>query len=96
MAMHPAKKVICQANVKQTANAEYEQKICTDLNGLRMPKVNDTMFVSVVIVMETAASDIVWANLSETDSFIDVRRQAANITNVSSMPIPVIILLVDC
>lgn len=96
MAMHPEKKVICQTNVKQTANAEYEQKICTDLNGLMMPKVNDTMFVSVVIVMETAASDIVWANLSETDIFIDVRRQAANITNVSSMPIPVIILLVDC
>lgn len=93
--MHPAKKVMCQANVKQTANAEYEQKIWTDRNGLMMPKVKDTMFVRVVIVMETAASDMVRAILSGTDCFIDVRLHAANITNVSSIPIPLIIWLVD-
>lgn len=53
-----------------------------------MPKVNETMFVRVVIVIETAASDIVRAILSGTDCFNEVRRQAANITNVSSIPIP--------
>lgn len=41
------------------------------------------------MVMLTAASDIVWPILSGTDNFTEVLRQAANITNVSSIPIPV-------
>lgn len=91
-AMHPAKKVMCHINVKQTANAEYEQKICTDLKGLMIPKENEMTLVSVVIVIDTAASDIVRAILSGTDCFIGVRRQAASITNVSSIPMPIVLM----
>lgn len=46
------------------------------------------MSVSEVIVILTAASDIVCPIRSETGSFIDVLRQAASITNVSSIPMP--------
>lgn len=46
------------------------------------------MSVTEVIVMETAASDIVWPMRSGTDIVTGVRLHAANITNVSSIPIP--------
>lgn len=86
--MHPAKKVMCQTNVKHVAKAEYEQKICTDRNGLMIPNVKETTFVRVVIVIETAASDIVTAILSGTSCFKAVRLHAASITKVSSIPMP--------
>lgn len=47
------------------------------------------MSVSDVMVMLTAASLIMWPMRSGTESFTDVLRQAASITNVSSIPIPV-------
>lgn len=50
------------------------------------------MSVSDVMVIETAASDIVIPMRSGTLSLTEVRRQAANITNVSSIPIPVQII----
>lgn len=43
-----------------------------------------------VIVMETAASDIMCPIRSGTDNLTEVRRHAANITNVSSIPIPLL------
>lgn len=58
-------------------------------NGLSIPIHRDTISVTDVMVMDTAASAIVAANLSGTGSVTGVLRQAANITNVSSMPIPV-------
>lgn len=51
------------------------------------------MSVNDVIVIETAASDIVIPIRFGTLNLTDVRRQAANITNVSSIPIPVQIVL---
>lgn len=45
------------------------------------------MSVNDVIVIETAASDIVIPIRSGTLNFTDVRRQAASITKVSSIPI---------
>lgn len=60
-----------------------------DGNGLSVPIHNDKMSVTEVIVMETAASDIVFPNLSGTEAVTGVRLQAANITNVSSIPIPI-------
>lgn len=86
--MQPAKNVMCHTNVKHTANPLYWQNICTDRNGVMMPNQNETMSVTDVIVIETAAFDMVNDMRSGTDSFGDVRRHAANITNVSSMPIP--------
>lgn len=86
--MHPAKNVICHKNVKQTAKPLYVQKICTDGNGLIIPIQKDTMSVRDVIVMLTAASESIRPIRSGTDNLGDVRRQAANITNVSSIPIP--------
>lgn len=53
-----------------------------------MPIQKEIMSVSDVIVIETAASDIMWPILSGTESLTDVLRHAANITNVSSIPIP--------
>lgn len=53
-----------------------------------MPMKKDIMSVSEVIVMETAASLRVAAILSGTGFIILVRLQAANMTNVSSIPIP--------
>lgn len=46
------------------------------------------MSVTDVIVMETAASLRVMAILSGTLCFMEVLLHAANITNVSSIPIP--------
>lgn len=66
----------------------YLQKICTDGNGLFIPIIKEIMSVSDVIVIETAASDIMIPMRFGTLNFTDVRRQAANITNVSSIPIP--------
>lgn len=47
-----------------------------------------TMSVTEVMVMDTAASDNVLASLSGTSMVTGVRLQAANMTNVSSIPIP--------
>lgn len=56
---------------------------------------NDSISVTDVMVMETAASDNMMAIRSGTESFGEVLRHAANITNVSSIPIPVKINYVD-
>lgn len=64
------------------------QKICADGNGNMMPSQNEMIFVNDVIVIETAASDIMIPMRSGTSNLTDVRRHAANITNVSSIPIP--------
>lgn len=64
------------------------QKICTEGKGERIPMKNDIISVNEVIVIETAASLRVAAILSGTGFMMLVRLQAANITNVSSIPIP--------
>lgn len=87
--MHAAKNVMCHMKMKHTAKPLYMQKILTDGNGLMIPIQNETMSVNDVIVIETAASDIITAIRSGTASLTDVRRHAANITNVSSIPIAV-------
>lgn len=74
--------------MKQTANPLYVQKMRTDGNGLKIPIQKDTISVTEVMVIDTAASDNIKPIRSGTLSFIEVRRQAANITNVSSIPIP--------
>lgn len=66
------------------------QKIVTDGKGLKTPIKKLKKSVTDVIVMETAASLNIWAIRSGTDVLIDVRRQAANITKVSSIPMPII------
>lgn len=60
----------------------------TDGNGLNIPIQKLIISVTDVIVMDTAASLNILAILMGTVSLIDVLRQAANITNVSSIPIP--------
>lgn len=89
MAMQAAKKVMCHRNVKQTANTEYVQKILTDRKGLIMPIRNEMKSVTEVMVIETAASDIIRPIRSATGILALVRRQPASITKVSSMPMPV-------
>ena len=64
------------------------QNICTDGNGEKMPMKNESISVTEVIVMDTAASDNMMAIRSGTGSFGEARLHAANITNVSSIPIP--------
>jgi hypothetical protein len=86
--MHAAKKVMCQMYVKATASALYVQKILTDGNGLKTPIQKLIMSVSDVMVIDTAASDIMCAIRSGTLSFTEVLRHAANMTNVSSIPMP--------
>lgn len=86
--MQPAKNVMCHTKMNITAKQLYWLKICTERNGATMPKPNDTILVTDVMVMETAASDIISPMRSGTDSFQEVRRHAASITNVSSMPMP--------
>lgn len=54
-----------------------------------MPIQNEIISVNEVMVIDTAASDNMCPIRSGTDNFTDVRRQAANITKVSSIPIPV-------
>lgn len=54
-----------------------------------MPIKKDNISVTEVMVIETAASDNIMAILSGTGSLGGVLRHAANITNVSSIPIPV-------
>lgn len=66
------------------------QKIWTEGNGDRMPMKKDIMSVKDVMVIETAASLNVAAILSGTGLEILVLLQAANMTKVSSIPIPVI------
>ena len=46
------------------------------------------MSVTEVMVIETAASLYVWPNLTDTGSWMEVLLQAANMTKVSSIPIP--------
>lgn len=65
------------------------QKILTEGKGDMMPMKKDIISVKDVIVMETAASLNVAAILSGTGLLILVRLQAANMTKVSSIPIPV-------
>lgn len=60
----------------------------TDGNSLNIPIINDISVVNDVIVIDTAESDNVIAIRSGTGNLTDVRRHAANITKVSSMPIP--------
>lgn len=67
---------------------EYMQNICTDGKGEKMPMKNESISVTEVIVIETAASDNIIPIRSGTDSLGDARLQAANMTNVSSIPIP--------
>lgn len=64
------------------------QKIWTEGKGDRIPMKKDIISVKDVMVMETAASLNVAAILSGTGFVMLVLRQAANITKVSSMPIP--------
>lgn len=90
--MQAAKNVICQMKIKHTAMQLYMQKIWIDTNGPLTPIMKEIMSVSDVMVIETAASDIVIPMRSGTLSLTEVRRQAANITNVSSIPIPVQII----
>ena len=75
--------------MKHTAKPLYVQKMRTEGNGLMMPIQKDIMSVREVIVMDTAASDMVSAIRFSTLHLGEVRRHAANMTNVSSMPIPV-------
>lgn len=62
----------------------------TEGKGLKTPIAKLMMSVTDVIVIETAASLSVIAILSGTLCFIEVLLQAANITKVSSIPIPAI------
>lgn len=78
--------------MKHTAMQLYMQKIWIDTNGPLTPIMKEIMSVSDVMVIETAASDIVIPMRSGTLSLTEVRRQAANITNVSSIPMPVQII----
>lgn len=64
------------------------QKIWTDGNGENIPIKNDNISVTEVIVIETAASDNIIPIRSGTGNFGEARLHAANITNVSSIPIP--------
>lgn len=64
------------------------QNIWTDGNGEKIPMKNESISVTEVIVIDTAASDNMMAIRSGTGSFGEARLQAANITNVSSIPIP--------
>lgn len=59
IAMQAAKKVTCHRKVKPTANTEYLQKICTERKGLMIPIQKEIKSVKDVMVMETAASDII-------------------------------------
>uniref|UniRef100_A0A1Y1NIC6 Uncharacterized protein n=1 Tax=Photinus pyralis TaxID=7054 RepID=A0A1Y1NIC6_PHOPY len=76
--------------VKRVATLEYMQKMRTEGNGLKIPIKKLIISVTEVIVIETAASLNIFAILSGTVSLIDVLLQAANITKVSSIPIPII------
>lgn len=89
MATHPAKNVRCQAKVNMVATPEYVQKMVTEGKGLNIPIQKLTMSVTDVIVMDTAASLNILAILSGTLSLMDVLLQAANMTKVSSIPIPI-------
>lgn len=64
------------------------QNNCTERNGLKTPMKKLTVSVREVIVIDTAASLNVCPILSGTDFVTDVLLHAANITNVSSIPIP--------
>lgn len=67
---------------------EYKQNICMAGNGLNFPMQKLTMSVTEVMVIDTAASDSVLANRSGTSMVTGVLLHAANMTNVSSMPMP--------
>lgn len=90
MAIQPAKNVRCQMKRRTVAAPEYVQKIVTDGNGLKTPIQKLKKSVTDVMVMETAASLSINAIRSGTGVLMDVLRHAASITNVSSMPMPII------
>jgi hypothetical protein len=69
---------------------EYMQNIWTEGKGETMPMKKETISVTDVMVMETAASLNVCAIRSGTGSIIFVLRHAASMTKVSSIPIPVV------
>ena len=66
------------------------QKIWTLGKGVMTPIQKLIMLVTDVMVMDTAASSNDADIRSGTGVCTEVRRQAPNITNVSSMPIPTI------
>ena len=66
----------------------YMQKILTQGNGVMIPIQKLSMSVIDVIVMDTAASVNASDIRSGTELCTEVRRQAPNITNVSSIPMP--------
>lgn len=61
----------------------------TEGKGLDTPIQKLHKSVTEVMVMETAASLSIWAILSGTPFLIEVLLHAANITKVSSIPIPI-------
>lgn len=72
--------------MKHTANPLYMQKILMDGKEFEMPIKKEAMSVNDVIVIETAASDNIRPMRSGKPILTVVRRHAANITNVSSIP----------
>lgn len=84
--MHAAKNVMCHVKMKHTAKPLYMQKILMDGNEFVTPITKEAMSVNDVIVIETAASDNIRPMRSGKSILAVVRRHAANITNVSSIP----------
>ena len=66
----------------------YMQKIFTHGKGVMIPIQKLSISVMDVMVMDTAASVNASDIRSGTELCTDVRRQAPNMTKVSSMPIP--------
>jgi len=64
------------------------QKMVTEGKGLETPIQKLHRSVTEVMVMDTAASLSIWAILSGTAFLIEVLLHAANVTKVSSIPIP--------
>lgn len=64
------------------------QNIVTEGNGLKIPIPKLKKSVTEVMVIDTAASLNICAILNGTGSFNEVLLQAANMTKVSSIPIP--------
>ena len=64
------------------------QNICTEGKGVITPMKKEIILVREVMVILTAASAYVLDNRSATVSWRRVLLHAANITKVSSMPIP--------
>ena len=71
------------------------QNILTHGNGVMIPIQKLSISVIDVIVMDTAASVNAIAILSGTLLWTDVRRHAPNMTNVSSIPIPENLIIME-